>query len=203
LAILEKIYKRWDGIKRGVESNSAVDTEFINSQHLTDKEMEILITRLTPSLCDVVLDGVDDSKTDFFRKLRIIINDIITTKQKGNNVKSTEVNRSYAQQLVDEYFDNYKTEKPSESDLPMILSIVEFMLKKFYYVAGESKQATSKFVTPKYSELAQMVCDTENQPHQYVGDIEGFEKILKDNLVKSLIYLRLFKRYSRCEITCF
>lgn len=118
---------------------------------LTDKEMEILITRLTPSLYDVVLDGVDESKIDLFRKLRIIINDIITTK--GNNMENTEVNKSYAQQLVDEYFDNYKTEKPSESDLPIILSIVEFMLKKFYYVTDESEQTISEPIPPKTQNL--------------------------------------------------
>lgn len=44
--------------------------------------------------------------------------------------------RSYAQQLVDEYYGNYEKVKPNESELPNILSIIEFMLDKFYYHNG-------------------------------------------------------------------
>ena len=44
--------------------------------------------------------------------------------------------RSYAQQLVDEYYGNYEKVKPSEAELPNILSIIEFMLDKFYYPNG-------------------------------------------------------------------
>jgi hypothetical protein len=44
--------------------------------------------------------------------------------------------RSYAQQLVDEYYGHYKSVKPSEAELPNILGIFEFMLDKFYYHNG-------------------------------------------------------------------
>jgi hypothetical protein len=35
-------------------------------------------------------------------------------------------------------------------------------------------------------DIAQMVCDTENQPHQYIGDIGGFTKLLNEN-IKNLL----------------
>lgn len=51
--------------------------------------------------------------------------------------QNTEIqDRSYAQQLVDEYYGNYEKVKPSESELPNILGIFEFMLDKFYYHNG-------------------------------------------------------------------
>ena len=50
--------------------------------------------------------------------------------------QTQEQNKSLAQQLVDEYYGHYKSMKPSEAELPNILSIVEFMLDKFYYHNG-------------------------------------------------------------------
>ena len=35
--------------------------------------------------------------------------------------------------------------------------------------------------------IAQMVCDTENQPHQYIGDIEGFTELLKEKIAKNCL----------------
>ena len=39
----------------------------------------------------------------------------------------------------------------------------------------------------KLSEVAQMVCDPENQPHQYIGDFKGFSKLISGEYVVSEI----------------
>jgi hypothetical protein len=51
--------------------------QVIGKQHLTDKEMQTLSTRIIPSLYDIDLDGAINCKGDVLRKLRIIFNDII------------------------------------------------------------------------------------------------------------------------------
>ena len=35
--------------------------------------------------------------------------------------------------------------------------------------------------------IAQIVCDIENQPHQYTGDIEGFTELLKEQIAKNCL----------------
>lgn len=72
VSIQQALFQVWNEVAQENKQN----------QPLTDKEMQTLSTRITPSLYDIVLDGVDGSKTDLFRKLRIIINDIITTRRK-------------------------------------------------------------------------------------------------------------------------
>lgn len=35
--------------------------------------------------------------------------------------------------------------------------------------------------------IAQMVCDPENQPHQYMGDIDGFTELIKEKIAKNCL----------------
>jgi len=73
---------------------------------------------------------IKEGKTRLYIEyLKKKLNKIIGT----NKMEQTqEQNKSLAQQLVDEYYGNYEKVKPSEAELPNILSIVEFMLDKYH-----------------------------------------------------------------------
>ena len=82
--------------------------------------------------------------------------------------------RSYAQQLVDEYYGNYEKVKPSEAELPNILSIIEFMLDKFYYPNGINLEPIKDdFESENLSDTIGGRVEAEVMPNEVVaGDIK-------------------------------
>jgi hypothetical protein len=46
------------------------------------KDMQYIKNRIDPTFADMELDGIEETKSEFFRRLEIIINDRIDEKEK-------------------------------------------------------------------------------------------------------------------------
>lgn len=73
------------------------------------------------------------------------ITDAVDSAKVGNQTTETqEQNKSLEQQLLDEYYSNYETTKPDESEIQNLKSLIAFVLNKIYHVQVDNDAEQTK-----------------------------------------------------------
>jgi len=137
---------------------------------MTDRGFEYIKNRLTPFLYDIQLDGAETSKDDFFRKLKIILDDEL--KEEWNNEKISSA--KYMNELEDCIIRETQTGNLQRE------SIIKLI---------ENKQEVHE---AKYKEF---VNETRNVMNGHWIKAETCKEIIQ--MIKNNSYL-LFKEDSKC-----
>lgn len=131
--------------EREVQRHQAFDDVF------TDEDMQHLATRIDPAFYDIEIDSADKSKSDFLRKLKIIINDLLNKGLKEAHRKG--------------YIDGFgKAVIETMGKIKELVSKEIFMQLKPTIIATARKQAFDDAIGICYSELA--MCEEPEDEHE-------------------------------------